>query len=139
MLTKLLNQLSRLDPGDRDNLELEITRATTIGDSAAIWWGPGPVGEWTEDKLRSISFCGEPVEILLAEVDAAAAVLELLPDGAPIEEGIDGSLWEVLYELGSGGPGKAREYVLQHYHGPGMRVQGEWNPGDFQECLPADD
>lgn len=42
-----------------------------------------------------------------------------LPDGAPIAEGEDGSLWEVIIEASEVGFRSARAYVDRHHSGKG--------------------
>ena len=42
-------------------------------------------------------------------------ILNLMPDGCPIEEGEDGSLWEVLLEYHMHGSFAALRYVKEHH------------------------
>lgn len=89
--------------------DASITRACLGPVYLQVWWGGEDVGE-------------EATNFDLEHADKMLTLLTAIPDGAPLDEGEDGSLWEIILEAHACGFISAGRYLREHHD---MRTPGE--------------
>jgi len=115
-----------MDANPLNNLQLELARLDPSGDGRTY----GTFAQLSADgrdvviAWREGAFDRASGSLLFTDAGAVAELLRGLPDSIPVEEGLEGSLWEILIEA-SHSVDAARSYVLGH-HGELREAEGEW-------------